>query len=201
MEWYSIGSVTFPASWGGILGALALGSLYTFLRRDKAVSDWYGNALFIFIVAWKLSVVLFDFPIVIRNPITILYFHGGLKGYGIGIAAALVYTFLWWRKNGKAHQLVEAWLFTVLAYELGFALLNHGAPILLAAQAAVNILLLYMFHKNSKGAWRFQLLVLFTGWQAIIYSLQSNILSAPMITYAALAVFFGYILSYRRTDL
>jgi peroxiredoxin len=49
------------------------------------------NGLFIILIVWKFSPLVFQFSTVIKNPIAALYLPGGIAGVIMGIAAALIY--------------------------------------------------------------------------------------------------------------
>lgn len=121
MNWYTIGSFTFPASWAAIvISFLLTGIILRLLFKKQNIVDLYGNAVFIFIIIWKLSIVIFDFKTTISNPMTIVYFHGGLKGYWLGIMTVCIYLIYICYKKHCFYQekaiMVFAWMMTVSIY-------------------------------------------------------------------------------------
>ena len=103
----SIGSVTVQASWVAIVSAILITSLFLYVRKEKVIADWYSNAVFLFILTWKLSVILFQFKMAISHPLTLLYFNGGMKGYWLGIAAIGIYTFFKLKKTSSVIHTVD----------------------------------------------------------------------------------------------
>ena len=187
MKWYTIGPLSFPASWAAIGTAFLLTSLYFVIQRKKAVADDMGNAFFIFFLIWKLSVILLQFSTVIKNPLMILYFNGGWKGYALGMAGAFIYLCVKVLQNRlNSSLLVEAWMFSVLVYELAFYLLN-ARHILMGSIHILGAILFFLWTRKKAGQtiWQLQLLILFTCFQAFIYSFKGDMLSAPMATYVA----------------
>ncbi|NQD66180.1 hypothetical protein HP456_09655 [Bacillus haikouensis] len=192
-QWYNIGAFTFPGSWAAIAAALLTTFLFLFFWNRKA-GDWYSNAIFIFILTWKLSVIVVDFATVIKHPITILYFHGGTAGYWMGIAGILVYTFI---KSANRYHVLTAWVMTVLVYEGMFDLMN-GTYIIGTVQLIFNgVLLLLLLNKlgtNGKNVWSIQLLTIFTLNQFLMNSFGGFQMDTTILTYIILAIVLLFLL-------
>ena len=205
MNWYTIGSFTFPASWAAIAVSFSLtGILLHLFFKKQYVVDLYGNAVFIFIIIWKLSVVLFDFKTSISHPMTILYFHGGLKGYWLGIIAVCIYLIYICYKKHCFYQekaiAVFAWMLTVSIYELGIGLLNGYALWIVGFQTMMNAAILIWLKKKIRDfQWLVQLLILFTVFQGFFYSIRHELLSVPVPTFIFVASLLCYLL-YRREN-
>ena len=62
------------------------------------------TAFFIFLVAWKLSPIVFSLSTVLKNPAAVLYLPGGAAGTAIGAGAAVVYiaVSVFKKKEGRA---------------------------------------------------------------------------------------------------
>ncbi|MCA1055330.1 hypothetical protein LCM10_10070 [Rossellomorea aquimaris] len=185
--WYNIGAFTFPGSWAALVMAFIITFIALFFWNKKA-SDWYSNAVFYFILIWKLSVIVVDFGTVIKHPLTILYFNGGITGYWLGIAAILVYTLV---KKVNPHHAIVAWFLTVLVYEGVFDILL-GKYMIGPAQLIVNGILLFFLLKKMKDAggevWVPQLLIMFTLFQMLMNSFGGFSMNTPMLTYILVAV-------------
>lgn len=202
MKWYTIGSLTFPASWAAVGAAFLLTSLYFVIQRKKAVADDIANAFFIFFLTWKLSVILFQLSATLKNPMAILYFNGGWKGYVLGMAVALMYLYVQvLRGRLSSGLLVEAWVFSVSIYELAFYLLNGQHIIIGVIHVLGSSLFLFGIRsKAGKKTWQLQLLILFTCFQALVYSFKGDMLSAPMATYVAGCAFLAAALYKERRE-
>ncbi|RST61259.1 hypothetical protein D5F11_004255 [Siminovitchia terrae] len=188
MKWYSVGSLSFPASWVAIAFAFIGAYLYLRLTQEKQAADLYSNAFFILILTWKLSVILFQFETIIKNPFSIVYFNGGMKGYWLGIAAAFLYFFLSEKKSQVQENTlhVKVWIVIITVYELVFYLLNKEHILFAGLQLIGGIAFFMLLNKNSGNPiWGIQILVFFTCFQGLIYSLEGNLLSVPIATYTS----------------
>ncbi|WP_061810145.1 hypothetical protein [Rossellomorea vietnamensis] len=171
-RWYTIGSLTFPSTWGAIIASFILTFLFLYFWNRKA-SDWYSNGVFYFLVIWKLSVIVVDFQNVIEHPITILYFHGGKLGYWIGLLTVLSYIFV--KRADRTSHLVIAWMGTVVFFELVVHLLQFD---ILAGvfQFIINgALILFLLKKeNDSDTWAIQLVIVFTLLQLLFQSINGG---------------------------
>lgn len=161
-KWYTIGSFTFPSSWGAILTSFILTFLLLFFVNRKA-SDWYANSVFYFLLVWKLSVIIVDLQTVIKHPITILYFHGGRVGYWLGLIGAFLYIFF--KKVDKRSNQVMAWMSTIVFFEFAFRILENEFLVAFIQFIMNSAILLFvrMKTKEPKGdIWTVQMLIVFT---------------------------------------
>ncbi|WP_064093058.1 hypothetical protein [Rossellomorea aquimaris] len=195
-QWYTIGSFTFPASWAAIIISFVITFLFLYFWNRKA-SDWYSNAIFYFILVWKLSVILVDFQTVLAHPITILYFHGGVIGYALGILAVLLYTFF---KKENPYYVIVGWVTTALVYETVMQLLQEEY-ILGGIQLLVNLSLLFILIKGiklpRKKEWAFQLLILFTLGQILFQAFRGIELNISFWTNLIIMTSLIYLLKSR----
>ncbi|HAK46109.1 MAG TPA: hypothetical protein DCO79_09375 [Spirochaeta sp.] len=60
-------------------------------ERLQKVDRILFNSLFIILLVWKLSPLLFQFSTVIKNPVAVLYLPGGTAGIVLGITVAAVF--------------------------------------------------------------------------------------------------------------
>ncbi|RST77515.1 hypothetical protein D4T97_003260 [Siminovitchia acidinfaciens] len=193
MKWYSIGSLSFPASWAAIAAALILAYIYLRLQGEKQAAELYSNAFFIFVLTWKLSVILFYFETTVKNPLSIVYFNGGIRGYWLGIAAGFLYLFFAGKKSAVNKLHVQVWIVVITIYELVFFLLNNGHILLSGFQIIGSILILLLTKKQSGNTvWSIQILILFICFQGLVYSMAGNLFSIQMMTYSAGALFLGW---------
>lgn len=181
-QWYNIGAFTFPGSWAAVIASFLLTFLFLFFWNRKA-GDWYSNAVFYFILTWKLSIIIVDFQTVIKHPLTILYFHGGTTGYWLGIAVVLIYTFV---KKENPYHATAAWMLTVLVYEGVFDFL-HGSYMTGGLQLAVNLILFFFLLKKISGAdkriWSIQILTIFTLAQLLLNAFGGFEIGTYLLTY------------------
>ncbi|MGM0754052.1 MAG: hypothetical protein ACQET6_19250 [Bacillota bacterium] len=198
-QWYTIGSFTFPASWGAIIASFIITFLFLFFWNRKA-SDWYSNIIFTFLLVWKLSVIVIDFQTVIEHPITILYFHGGVIGYWLGLIAALTYIMV--KKVDHPTTIIISWMVTVLVYEAVLHILyNHY--LLAGIQVLLNLLILVFFSKKAGDqggdTWAGQLLIMFTLVQLFLRAFISGFeFTVTTWTYLVMMTYLIFLLNVRR---
>ncbi|MBS4219373.1 hypothetical protein KHA96_13685 [Bacillus sp. FJAT-49711] len=173
------------------------------IRKMKETANWYGNVVFIFIITWKLSVILFQFKMIVTNPLSILYFNGGMKGFWIGIAAGIVYTYFYMKHNEvRIEQFIQAWLLFIVIYEIVFAYVSQKSLIWLLIQLIIGILVIILsFLKEKQWIWQLQIMILYIGVLAVLYSLQNQLLSLPMAVYVIIVITLSLLAKIRRPNL
>ncbi|MCR2822405.1 hypothetical protein [Lederbergia panacisoli] len=203
MTWYTIGTLSFPATWVSIIAAFLITGAFLYIRKMKDTANWYGNVVFIFIMTWKFSVVLFQFNMIVSNPLSILYFNGGMKGYWLGVAAAIVYTYFYMKHNEvKIGQFIQAWLLFIVIYEIVSAYVSHEARTWLLIRLIIGILVIILsFLKEKQWIWQLQIMILFIGVLAVLYSLTNQLLSLPLTTFVIIAISLSLLLKIRRLDI
>ncbi|KOP63782.1 hypothetical protein AMS59_23870 [Lysinibacillus sp. FJAT-14745] len=87
-EWFSIRTLTLPATAVALLVAFFIVWLVLRVQFPKNWAGVYGDAVFTFIVVWKFSIIVTDFKAVIAQPFALLYFNGGTIGVFLGVLAA-----------------------------------------------------------------------------------------------------------------
>ncbi|PFG04687.1 hypothetical protein [Bacillus sp. es.034] len=171
-RWYSIGSFTFPSTWGAIITSFILTFLFLYFWNRKA-SDWYSNGIFYFLVIWKLSVIVVDFQNVIEHPITILYYHGGRWGYWLGLLTVLLYIFV--KRADTVYRLVIVWMSTVVFFELVVHLLEFDILVGVIQFSLNGALVLFLLKKEDDGdTWAIQLVVVFSLLQLLLHSIHGG---------------------------
>lgn len=192
--WYSIGSFTFPASWAAILFSFFVTFLFLYFWH-KRLSDWYSNAIFYFLIVWKLSIIIVDFQTVIQYPMTILYFNGGVAGYWIGLVVVLLYAL---KKDLHSSNVMIVWVVTVTAFEAADHVLL-SQYVMGITQLVINAMLLFFFVKKIKGpqkeVWSLQLIVVFTLIQLLFNSFGGFHLTMNTWTYLLV---MGYLIFLRK---
>ncbi|MBS4195448.1 hypothetical protein [Lederbergia citri] len=202
MTWYTIGTLSFPATWISILAGFLVTGLFLSIRKMKETSNWFGNVAFIFILTWKLSVIFFQFEMVLSNPLSILYFNGGLKGYWLGVIASIVYTYFYVKKNNvRIEEFVQAWILFIVIYEFISLIVLHESLIWVFIQLILGfIVMILSFSRAKQTVWQLQIMVLYIGALAIIYSFQHELISLPMATYVIIALILSILAKIRRLD-
>ncbi|MFC4303680.1 peroxiredoxin family protein [Cohnella boryungensis] len=142
--------------------------------RDRLVSD-AGNAVLVWLLVWKGSLLLFDPAAVLKHPLSLVFFSGGIKGLWLASLLALAFIFL---RNYKRAGLRE----TALA-----------AAAWGATMAAVVFLALILA-ADSSGSWDYLGLFAAAGAALLLLGMSRKAVAqavgmaliATMVLYAAL---------------
>ena len=89
-----------------------------------------GDTFFYLVIVWKLSILFTDFDSVLRSPLAIFYFHGGVFGFYLGLLF-IAGKILWEMKKGRLDVVGFRALFTgavlvQVVYQVMMVLLNEG---------------------------------------------------------------------------
>ena len=100
------------------------------VRYGKKHAEILSDAFFYLIIVWKLSVLITDFSSVIRSPLSLIYFDGGVVGFYFGLAFIAGKVLLDRKKGRLAADGFRA-LFTgavvvQAVYQVMMVLLNEG---------------------------------------------------------------------------
>lgn len=203
-EWYIIRSMTLPSSWVAVIIALIVTWLILWKFYGRAVEDWFSDTAIVFILVWKLSVIVTDFNMVIDFPLSILYFNGGKIGVFLGLFAALTKLYLSLRKRGFKEKDMEALLFGFISiqviYQLLMVVLNDG----LMWQKAMTIIFFGMFVifaslrilRDEKAIQQISIVLLFV--HIIVAMLQPNGLFQTSLFVTFSVTFFISLLLFKR---
>lgn len=202
-QWFIIKSLTVPSSWIALLAAFILTGLIVRKRFGKLEADLYSDVVILWILVWKLSVIITDFELVIDSPMMILYFNGGDLGIYLGLAAAFIRTWIALKKNGYSVKDTEMVLLSFILiqciYQLLMVFLNDGTN-------GQGILTLFIFtvmafavlYFSSKGMlWRIQLAVIMVLFMILAGVIQpEGMLQTPVIaTIVSIAAIFPLLLT------
>ena len=197
-EFFLIGNTTVPSSWVALIGAFVVSYFALRLRFGKRISGVLVDSIFYFVLVWKLSVIVTDFENVIKAPLSIIYFNGGMIGFYLGLLAVGV-TLLVELKKNNLHKLDRMALFIGFitiqsAYQLLMALLNKGSNV--AQTATVLIFIAFsLWIWMSIEKWRtspIQLTALFPVVHIFAAAFQpAGVLGVPVITTVLVSLFFA----------
>lgn len=88
---------------------------------QKSFLDALINSAFLYFIVYKFSIILIRPSIIIENPLGILYFTGGLKGYIIaGIACVLYLGWTYKNRNWPFRKVVHALGYSIVTFLLAF---------------------------------------------------------------------------------
>ena len=177
-EWFIIKSLTVPSSWVAVLLALILTGIVVWRVFGKETEDWYSDAAILFLLVWKLSVVVTDFDMIMDSPLSILYFNGGETGLYLGVIAALGRLFWQLRRKGWLERELVAMLIAMVMvqsmYQLFMVLLNEAEmwQKILTVLVFVGLTVLTWQKAKLSSVWRIQLTILFLAGHLFISILQ-----------------------------
>ncbi|MFC6038030.1 hypothetical protein ACFPYN_01055 [Paenisporosarcina macmurdoensis] len=199
-EWFIIKSLTIPSSWVAVLLAILITGIIMWRKFGKETEDWYSDAAILFLLVWKLSVVITDFQMVVESPLSILYFNGGTVGIYLGLIVAL--SRLLWRfkkKNWPKFELV-AMLFSMVMlqslYQLFMVLLNEAAlwQKIITAVLFIGLSALTWLKISISRIWQIQITILFLFIHIFVALLQpQGMLQTPLFVTAIFVVCGGVV--------
>lgn len=172
------------------------------LQFSKKWSELYSDAIFTFIIVWKLSLLVTDFKTVVSNPITMLYFNGGTTGVYLGVIAASLQL---WRKR-QSLQLEEqdmiacSWaiILTQSIYQMLAVLLNDNNTssevITLAVLSVVTLVILWKLMAVK------QALLLYTISYLIVAFLQPFGIWQTAVAVSLILLCLGLIIQHKRIN-
>ena len=177
-EWFIIKSLTVPSSWVAVLLALILTGIVVWRVFGKETEDWYSDAAILFLLVWKLSVVVTDFDMIMDSPLSILYFNGGETGLYLGVIAAMGRLFWQLRRKGWPERELVAMLIAMVMvqslYQLFMVLLNEAEmwQKILTVLVFVGLTMLTWQKAKLSSVWRIQLTILFLAGNLFVSILQ-----------------------------
>ncbi|MGN7476351.1 hypothetical protein ACTHOQ_00740 [Solibacillus silvestris] len=89
MNYLTIGQVTIPITWL----AFTIAILYSGLRMkqtDRFTNKTIEQLLLVYIIIWKLSYVFFSTAAFLQEPLSFLYFDGGMKGHVSALTGIMI---------------------------------------------------------------------------------------------------------------
>lgn len=149
---YKIGNMSIPSTWVAALVAILLTVIVLRVQFPKEIASLYSDLALTFILVWKFSVILTDFALVVRHPLTILYFNGGKLGVALGAVAVVVQA---WRKREKWSFEAGAWAIalTQAGFQISMVLTNDNTRSAeLVTFALMMIALLWVLRTASKAS-------------------------------------------------
>ncbi|MBP1930869.1 hypothetical protein [Ammoniphilus resinae] len=138
------------------------------------ILDSVGNSIFLSFVIWKLSLILFEPVSVLNNPMVLLYFSGGYKGWILAVISIFIYLFI----QAKKHNIPISTYMQV--YGLGFSsatAIYHFIPSLLGGadqlfhfgEVLLSVIFTGWFYKNHAANQVFQAVIWFGIGQIFMY--------------------------------
>lgn len=160
-SWYTIVNLSLPATSVAWLLAVLFTGVIIILQLEKKSLDAYLNVIFIFFFVWKFSFVVTNWQDVIRYPLSLIYYNGGVVGVILAIVASVSYA-IWQIHKEKSAVFVRQWVFFCLisysSYEFFYALLNDmtlAEQIALVLISVVFGIVIVVTYKQKMEGWLF----------------------------------------------
>ncbi len=136
-KWFLLG-VAFILS----LVGMKLFLFYLKIAESKNIFDSMMNSVFYGFIIWKLSLIIFEPSLVIRSPLSILYFSGGNKG----VIVAIIFSFLYFMLVTRKTQLsfFNRYYF-FLSFSLSTIFLYHGLSMVFHTAIGLYHFLIFSF--------------------------------------------------------
>ena len=151
MGYLTLGSWTIPYAWIAFL----LAYFYVDIRNRKAESQWpnaFEHLLWVYLISWKASYIIFYLEPFLSAPMSILYFDGGWKGHLLALTVTLV-VFLRRKMVVGLSTLLELWLQFATLYQM--IVLSLSGQYMVAILAVVALVAV----ERKKEVWSFALLI------------------------------------------
>jgi hypothetical protein len=123
---------------------------------SKKLFDLYSNCLFILLIAWKGSLLLLEPILVLKSPLSLLYFTGGNKGLSIAIIITILYFIYKGRKISTQSVIVQSLLIFSLTvasvYNFLFLYLLEEQDLLHLIIGSISSILLYFIFNWDRNS-------------------------------------------------
>lgn len=205
--YFLIGKVSIASSWVALILSFLFAYSVVRWKYGKPAADLLSDAIFYFIIVWKLSVVLTDFKTVIQMPLSIIYFHGGMVGVILGIIAAAINVF-WALKKGRLNGqqsmgLLLGTVFILSIYQVLMVFFNEGPFVISVVTVALfgifSLVVLLMSDRFEEMP--VQLIVLLMMLHVFISALQpAGLFQTPMFAAVLMGSFLALLFYYHRKN-
>lgn len=179
-EWYIIKSLTVPSSWIAVILAILITGIILWRVFGKVTEQWFSDTAILFLLVWKLSVVITDFDMIFDFPLSILYFNGGTTGLFIGLIVSLARLLWLLRRQGWPQRELVALLIALVmvqsVYQFIMILLNETAlwQKVITAVLFAGLTTLTWLKASISSVWCIQLTLLFLGIHIFVALIQPH---------------------------
>lgn len=148
MTYLTIGQVNIPVAWLAFLLAIFYSDFHN-RKADVTTNKLIEYLVFMYILIWKFSYILFFAPDFLKSPLGIIYFDGGMRGH---ILALLVVAFVLYRKR-QVLIWVDLWSYWARLVAM-FQIINYSFQEQWLV-VGLWLITLVVFNRN-KGQWVFK---------------------------------------------
>lgn len=160
------------------------------IEKEK-VKEWYWNAFFYYFLIWKLSYILFHFNLFIRNPLSSLYFNGGVKGHFLALIIISFYLLFFSGKkySFKNREVEKLLLFFIFSYQVVINIFEKNTiELFLHTVLLAGFLCLLFYLKKKTLLFSAQMFVLMMMIELLIWSFLHSIFSVLAVTFVLLSI-------------
>ncbi len=196
-NYFTIGNLSVPSSWIALIVAFVVAYSAVRVRYGKKQAGTLSDVFFYVVIVWKLSVLITDFSSVIRSPLSLIYFNGGIVGFYLGLVVAAGKILLDMKKGRlNANELQSLFIGVVIVqvvFQLMMVVLNEGELLAQVGTIAVFSVFAVFFWMNSRktGDWAIQLALLFMAVHVFVASFQpEGFVGTPLVVTIVIGLFF-----------
>ncbi|MDS9470344.1 hypothetical protein [Sporosarcina pasteurii] len=202
-KYFLIGNMSVPSTWIATVLAFFIAYGAVRLKYGKQPSLLLADAIFNFVIVWKLSVIVTDWKTVIQFPLSILYFNGGKIGVFLGLLAASITVVVEMKKGQLKRETIMGLLFGSIliqsSYQILMAVLNDG-PIftwLLTVSIIGAFVLFILFFMDRFKDLLNQIIFLFISVHLFVGVLQpGGLFQTPVIATVYTGIFLSVMLKF-----
>lgn len=195
-----IGKTTILAAWIALIVAFVVAYAVVRIQYGKKIAETLVDAIFYFIIVWKLSVILTNFETVIKSPWSILYFHGGVVGFYLGLFVAAI-RILYEVRKIEMNRLDRTALFVGFVviqavYQVMMVVLNTADVLVqvVTVLGFVILTLVVLYPSVRKHVSLVQLVLLFMASHFFIGAFQpAGVLGTSVLATIVIGLFFVYL--------
>jgi len=116
-NYLSLGRFSIPADTIAAFAALFISTLlYKFIAKER-IGDWYWNSFMLYILVYKLSYILTSFSLFLDNPMSVLYFNGGIWGQILAAICVAAYLLISYKNQRIPLESFSIYLLFFIIYE------------------------------------------------------------------------------------
>lgn len=192
-HYFTIGNLSVSSSWLALIVAFVVAYSAVRVRYGKKHGEALTDVFFYLIIVWKLSVVITDFSSVIRSPLSLIYFDGGVVGFYLGlvfVAGKVLLDSKKGRLTAEGIQALFAGAVVVQAvFQVMMVLLNEGELIVQVVTVVSFAIFALFYWIKSDGTFLF--IVLFMAVHVFVAVWQpAGLVGTSFITTILIGLFF-----------
>lgn len=169
------------------------------LEVSKDIVSISENVFIIVLITWKISIFLFNPLMIVENPLSIIYFDGGIEGVFLGLFIGLVYYVYKTKNKYKAFYSFEVLFFSyslvfIVHQIFNYLFIKHDAVnSIIYIFLAIVLTIVFYVEKNKKSQERLFQLVLWFGLGRIFALFFSDSDSPYLFAFSKEQIFYLFL--------